>query len=112
MKLLNYTEGHMLDEMRNFDFRFSRVAGGRIFFAHIQTGEEFYFKTWQSVRQYIESRKEKDLARAIEKCPDEVFAQAMDNFDRAIAQTDPWAFKEFVGHYPTKADKEVMPCNS
>ena len=34
---------------------------------------------------------------AEEKCPDEVFAQAMDNFDRAIAREDPWAFKEIVG---------------
>lgn len=109
MQLLNYTEGHLLDEMRKFDLRFSRVAGGRIYFAYTKTGDEWiYFKTWDSVRQYIESRKEKDLARAIEKCPDEVFAQAMDNFDRTIARTDPWAFKEFVGHYPTKADKEAQ----
>jgi len=55
MKLLNYTEGHLLDEMRKFDLRFSRVAGGRIYFAYIPTGDEWvYFKTWDSVCQYIE----------------------------------------------------------
>ena len=98
----------LLDEMRDLNLRYTRVAGGRIYFAYIPTGDEWlYFKSWESVRQYVESRKEKDLARAIEKCPDEVFIQAMENFDRTIARTDPWAFKEFVGRWPTKADKEA-----
>ena len=50
---------------------------------------------------------EAELVDAIRNIPDADFAKAMDEWDKAIAREDPWAFKEFIGHYPTKADKEV-----
>lgn len=63
MQLINYTEGYLLDEMRKFNLRFSRVVGGRIYFAHTQTSEEWiYFKSWDDVREYIETRKRKEVA--------------------------------------------------
>ena len=36
------------------------------------------------------------------------FAKAMDDWDKAIAREDPWAFKEFVGTWPTKKDKGLV----
>lgn len=30
---------------------------------------------------------------------------AMDAMDRDIARTDKWAFREFTGRWPTKADR-------
>lgn len=51
----------LLDQMRQFNLRYSRVAGGRIYFAYIPTGDEWLvFKTWNEVRQYVESRREKE----------------------------------------------------
>ena len=50
----------LLDEMRVlFNLRFSHVAGGRLFFAHIPTGQVWvYFKSWDDVRESIQTRKE------------------------------------------------------
>ena len=53
----------LLGEMRQLKLRFSRVAGGRIYFAYIPTGDEWlYFKSWDEVRNYIETRKAKGVA--------------------------------------------------
>ena len=46
-----------------------------------------------------------ELVDAIRNIPDADFAKAMDEWDKAIAREDPWAFKEFVGTWPTKKDK-------
>ena len=48
---------------------------------------------------------EQELVEAIRNIPDEAFAKAMDEWDKQIAREDPWAFKEIVGVWPTKADK-------
>lgn len=48
---------------------------------------------------------EQELLEAISNIPDEAFAKAMDEWDKRMAREDPWAFKEIVGVWPTKADK-------
>lgn len=51
------------------------------------------------------SIEEQDFVKAIENITDDDFARAMDEFDKRMAREDPWAFKEFVGTWPTKKDK-------
>ena len=64
MKQLAKDTNGLLDEMRRLKLRFSRVAGGRIYFAYIPTGDEWiYFKSWEEVRSYIETRKESEVAK-------------------------------------------------
>lgn len=51
----------ILDHMRDFNLRFSRTAGGRLYFAYIPTGDEWlYFKSWESVVWYIKVRLERN----------------------------------------------------
>lgn len=45
------------------------------------------------------------IIAAIQNAPDEAWLAAMDAMDRHIARTDKWAFREFTGRWPTKADK-------
>jgi hypothetical protein len=51
--------------------------------------------------------KEKELVEAIQAAPDEVWIEAFAKMDEELARTDKWAFREFTGQWPTKADKGI-----
>lgn len=51
------------------------------------------------------TREEKDLIDKINAIPDDKFASVMRDIDRYLARTEPYAIKDFTGHWPTKADK-------